>query len=124
VGDRGSDIDPLLIGPGGVFTVNTKNHPDATIWVGGNTFMTNGHRQPYVRNSRHEADRAAKLLTAACGFPVYVQGLIVIVNVNVNAEDVTIKTRPDGVNVTWRNNLVNWLLRHGDIHITETLDTI
>ena len=27
VGDRGSDIDHLLIGPGGVFTVNAKNHP-------------------------------------------------------------------------------------------------
>ncbi len=112
VGDRGSDIDHLLIGPGGVFTVNAKNHPGARIWVGGNTFMVNGHRQPYVRNSRYEAERAAKLLTAACGFPVYVQGLIV----TVNAEDVTIKTQPDGVNVTWRNNLAKWLLRHGDIH--------
>ncbi|MGA9749939.1 MAG: nuclease-related domain-containing protein [Nocardioides sp.] len=120
VGDRGSDIDHLLIGPGGVFTVNAKNHPGARIWVGGNTFMVNGHRQPYVRNSRYEAERAAKLLTAACGFPVYVQGLIV----TVNAEDVTIKTQPDGVNVTWRNNLVKWLLRHGDIHTTEALDAI
>ena len=120
VGDRGSDIDHLLIGPGGIFTVNTKNHPGAKIWVGGNTFMVNGHRQPYVRNSRYEAERAAKLLTAACGFPVYVQGLIV----TVNADDVVIKTQPDGVNVTWRNNLVKWLLRHGDIHAPETLDAI
>jgi hypothetical protein len=120
VGDRGSDIDHLLIGPGGVFTVNTKNHPDAKIWVGGNTFMVNGHRQPYIRNSRYEAERAAKLLTAACGFPVYVQGLIV----TVNADDIVIKSQPDGVNVTWRNNLVKWLLRHGDIHTTETLDSI
>lgn len=120
VGDRGSDIDHLLIGPGGVFTVNTKNHPGAKIWVGGNTFMVNGHRQPYIRNSRYEAERAAKLLTAACGFPVYARGLIV----TVNADEITIKTQPDGVNVTWRNNLVKWLLRHGDIHTTETLDTI
>ena len=73
VGDRGSDIDHLLIGPGGVFTVNAKHHPGAKIWVGGNTFMVNGHRQPYVRNSRYEATRAAKLLTAACGFPVHVE---------------------------------------------------
>ncbi len=27
VGDRGSDIDHVVIGPGGVFTVNTKTHP-------------------------------------------------------------------------------------------------
>jgi hypothetical protein len=120
VGDRGSDIDHLLIGPGGIFTVNAKNHPGAKIWVGGNTFMVNGHRQPYVRNARYEAERAAKLLTAACGFPVHVQGLIV----TVNADDVVIKSEPDGVNVTWRDNLVKWLLRHGDIHAPETLDAI
>ena len=55
VGTRGSDIDHLVIGPGGVFTINTKNHPDAKIWVGGDTFMVNGNRQPYIRNARHEA---------------------------------------------------------------------
>ena len=42
VGDKGSDIDHLVIGPGGVFTLNTKHHPKAKIWVGGNTFMVNG----------------------------------------------------------------------------------
>lgn len=120
VGDRGSDIDHLVIGPGGIFTVNAKNHPNAKIWVGGNTFMVNGHRQPYIRNARYEADRAAKLLAAACGFPVHVQGLIV----TVNAQDVVIKSEPDGVNVTWRNNLVKWLLRHGDIHGSDTLDAV
>ena len=120
VGDRGSDIDHLIIGPGGVFTVNAKNHPKAKIWVGGNTFMVNGHKQPYIRNSRYEAARAAKLLTAACGFPVHVEGLIV----TVNADDVVIKSQPDGVYVTWRNNLAKWLLSHGDIHTPETIDAI
>ena len=31
VGDRGSDIDHLVIGPGGIFTVNAKHHPGASI---------------------------------------------------------------------------------------------
>ncbi|GAW49073.1 MULTISPECIES: nuclease-related domain-containing protein [unclassified Nocardioides] len=35
VGTRGSDIDHLVVGPGGVFTVNAKNHPHAKVWVGG-----------------------------------------------------------------------------------------
>ena len=74
VGNRGSDIDHVVIGPGGVFTLNTKHHPGAKIWVGGDTFMVDGHKQPYIRNSRHEASRAAKLLTSACGFPVHVEG--------------------------------------------------
>ncbi|MEF2162577.1 nuclease-related domain-containing protein, partial [Pseudomonas aeruginosa] len=33
VGNRGSDIDHLIIGPGGVFTANAKHHPGAKIWV-------------------------------------------------------------------------------------------
>ncbi len=60
--------------PGGVFTVNAKNHPDASVWVSGETFMVNGRRVPYVRNSRHEAQRATQLLTDAVGFPVFVTG--------------------------------------------------
>lgn len=76
VGDRGSDIDHVVIGPGGVLTVNAKNHPNTNIWVGGDTFMVNGQRVPYVRNSRHEAKRAGRLLSEQAGFPVTVLGVI------------------------------------------------
>jgi hypothetical protein len=120
VGDLGSDIDHLIVGPGGIFTVNAKHHPGAKIWVGGNTFMVNGNRQPYIRNSRHEAARAAKLLTTACGFPIHVEGLIV----TVNADDVTVKNGPDGVHVVPRTQVTRWLLRHGDILTDQNLDTI
>lgn len=33
VGESGSDIDHLAIGPGGVFTLNAKHHPGARIWI-------------------------------------------------------------------------------------------
>lgn len=111
VGNKGSDIDHVLIGHGGVFTINAKHHPKAKIWVGGNTFLVDGHKTQYIRNSRYEAARAAKLLTEACGFPVHVEGLIV----TVNATDVIIKNNPDGVHVTWRKNLADWVQRHGDV---------
>jgi hypothetical protein len=120
VGERGSDIDHLVIGPGGVFTVNAKHHPRAKVWVGGNTVMINGNRVPYVRNSRHEAARAAKLLSEAVGFPVHVEGLIV----TVNAADVVVKNQPDGVSVVPRMQVAKWLLRHGDIYSLEALDTV
>ena len=96
VGDRGSDIDHVVIGPAGVFTINAKHHPGASIWVGGNTFMVNGHRQPYVRNSRHEAQRAGKLLTAACGFPVTVTGLIAVMGAQ---KGYTVREQPPGGDV-------------------------
>lgn len=120
VGNRGSDIDHLIVGPGGVFTANAKHHPDAKIWVGGNTVMVNGNKPPYVRNSRHEANRAAELLTRACGFPVFVEGLIV----TVNAADVVVKSQPEGVTVVPRMQVTKWLLRHGEILDLPTIDAI
>lgn len=111
VGNRGSDIDHLIIGPGGVFTANAKHHPGAKIWVGGSTFMVNGTKQHYIRNARHEATRAADILTTGCGFPVHVEGVIV----TVNADDVVVKSQPDGVSVVPRMQITNWLLRHGEV---------
>jgi hypothetical protein len=77
IGTNDSDIDHLLICPAGVFTINTKYHRNAYLWVGGNTVMVNGTRHPYVRNSRFEAQRASRLLSKAVGTTVTVRGLIV-----------------------------------------------
>ena len=110
VGNRGSDIDHVVIGPGGVFTVNAKHHPRASVWVGGNTFLVNGQRQPYIRNSRHEAQRASRLLTAACGFPVAAVGLIAVMGAH---EGFTVKEQPPGgdVHVITRREIDRWLRR-------------
>src|SRR5215218_1974792 len=86
VGANGADIDHLVIGPAGVFTLNAKHHPDARIWVAGDTVMVNGVRYPYIRNSRHEAMRASRLLSVAAGFSIPVTGIVV----PVGAEDVMI----------------------------------
>lgn len=120
VGARGADIDHLVIGPGGVFTLNTKHHPGARIWVGGDTFMVDGHKQPYIRNSRHESARAAKLLSSACGFPVHAEGVIV----TVNADDIVVKKAPVGVHVVPRMQVARWLGRHGPIHPESVLEAI
>ena len=115
VGDRGSDIDHLVIGPGGVYSLNAKHHPGAKVWVAGNTFMVNGQRQPYLRNSRHESQRASKLLTAATGQQVSVTGVVV----PIGADDIVIKQPPVDVVVINRMRLVKWLQAR-----TETLDTV
>jgi hypothetical protein len=105
VGDRGSDIDHVVVGPAGVFTLNAKHHPDARIWVKGDYVGVNGRGQPYVRNSRHEARSAARRLSAAAGTPVVVTGLIV----PVGADSLTIKEQPTNVVVVARFGLVAWL---------------
>jgi hypothetical protein len=105
VGENGADIDHLVVGPAGVFTLNSKHHPDAKIWIRGDTFLVNGHGQPYVRNSRHEARRAARLLAAATGCPVPVTGVVM----PVGAADLVIKQLPDDVAIVNRMRLVKWL---------------
>lgn len=104
VGERGSDIDHVVIGPGGVFTINTKHHPKAAIWVGGDTFMVNGQRVPYIRNSRFEAGRASRLLSEHVGFPVPVMGLIAVVGAR---RGFTVKSQPGdgGVRVIGRRGV-------------------
>ena len=44
VGSAGADIGHLVIGPGGTFTVNTKNHPRKKIWAGGTGFVVDGQK--------------------------------------------------------------------------------
>jgi hypothetical protein len=96
IGNRGSDIDHVLIGRGGVYTINTKNHPGKKVWVSPRQVLVNGHPEPYLRNSRFEAERATKLLTAAVGFPVFAKPVLVFLTGTL-IPDVTIKQQPADV---------------------------
>lgn len=120
VGFRGSELDHLVIGPGGVFTATAKDLREARVWVGGTSFLVDGQKQPYVWHARHEATRAGTLLTEACGAPVHVEGLIV----TVNAKTLVVKSQPEGVSVVPRMQVARWMRRHGDIHTSETVDTV
>ncbi len=117
---NGADIDHLVLGPGGVFSLNAKHHPGGNVWVGGNTLMIDGQRQPYIRNSRHEAQRASKLLTEASGFLVPVTGMVVPVGAN----NITIKTPPDDVHVVNRMALSRWLRARPEVLSLEHLDAV
>lgn len=79
---RDVDIDHLLIGPGGVFCINTKHHRGARVWVGDDSVKIGGQSYPYVRKSRAEARRASSALTRACGFPVEVRPVLAFVDVD------------------------------------------
>ncbi|MEC4016203.1 nuclease-related domain-containing protein [Streptomyces sp. H27-D2] len=80
---RDVDVDHLLIGPGGVFSVNTKHHHGKTVWVGDDSVkVDNGRPQPYARKSRAEAKRVRRVLERHCGFEVPVEPVIVFVGVS------------------------------------------
>ncbi len=106
VGTNNSDIDHLAVGPGGVFTINAKHHHDANVWVGEDALMVSGIWKHYVRNSRHEAESASKLLSATANTAVSVRGLIVPVGV----ADLTVKEQPSDVQVVDGSQLVDFLM--------------
>lgn len=56
VGQRGADIDHVVIGPFGVVTVNTKT-TGTTVWVGEHALTLGGKSVDYLRQSRQEAAR-------------------------------------------------------------------
>lgn len=77
---RGVDIDHLLIGLGGVFSVNTKRHPGKAVWVGDEMVRVNhGPPHPYPRKSRAEARRVQKVLSRFCDFEIPVEPVLVFV---------------------------------------------
>jgi hypothetical protein len=86
---NGADIDHLVIGPPGVFTINTKHHRDAREWVGDNMVKVNNFKHPdYLRNSRHEAASAAKILTGSVVIDVAVTPVLAFVGASsINARD-------------------------------------
>ncbi|MEV8317772.1 nuclease-related domain-containing protein [Streptomyces sp. NPDC059900] len=79
---RDVDIDHLLIGPGGVFSINTKRHFGKSVWVGDEMAKVGyGPPQPYARKSKAEAARVQAVLERYAGIPVQVQPVIVFVGV-------------------------------------------
>lgn len=81
-----------------------QDSPGGKIWVGRNAIRVNGFAVPYLRNSRHEAARAAKLHTGAVGFDVVVRPALVFLTGTL-IPDVTIKQRPDDVLILDRRDV-------------------
>ncbi|WP_074712359.1 nuclease-related domain-containing protein [Arthrobacter alpinus] len=111
VGKADTDIDHVVIGPAGVFTLNTKNHSGQKVWVGGNTFMVNGTKTTYISKAVSEARRAARVLGKATGREVNVAALLVLIE----PRSLTVKTGLDGVEIVNAGNLRRWFSRQPHI---------
>ncbi len=109
VGHRGADIDHAVIGPAGVFTVNTKHHPQANVWVHGKIVRVNQKSHPYVARSQSEATRASRLLSQSCGFFVPCIAILAMVGAK---GGIRVKTQPAGGSVVVMDytRLLDWLL--------------
>ena len=106
VGTKEADIDHLVVGPGGVFTINTKHHRGKAIWVANRTLMVSGHRQPHIRNAEHEAARVTRLVHQRLRLDGRVRPIVAIHG----AASLVVKERPDLVAVLDARHLRRWLL--------------
>jgi hypothetical protein len=105
VGEAGTSLDHLVIGPGGVFTINTKVL-DGKIWLGPHSVLLNRRRTDFLPRASAEAERASELLSAALGRPVVVRAALAIL-----ADDWTIRRRPIDVYVDATRGVRDWVLR-------------
>jgi len=105
VGDAGANIDHLVIGPRGVFTINTRNLT-GKVWVGPKSILHNRRRTDFLANASAEARLASRLLSAAIGRPVEVRGVLAIL-----CDDWTVKQRPADVYVDATRGVKDWMLR-------------
>lgn len=104
VGTNGAIIDHLVIGPAGVFTVNTKNLA-GDVWLAARTLRVNGRMTDYLPKATSEARRAARLLGKAVGRPIAVKPVLSII-----ADDWTIKDTPTDVFIAAPRAVKKWLL--------------
>ena len=104
IGDRGANVDHFVVGPGGVFTINTKNLT-GEVRVNPRSIVHNGHRTSFLPKAASEARRAAGLLEAALGKVVQVRGVLAIL-----ADEWVIKERPSDVFVGGPRGVKHWML--------------
>jgi Nuclease-related domain len=119
VGSNDTDIDHVVIGPPGVFTLNTKNHLGKRVTVYEYAIYVGGAQQPYIAKSRAEGKRGSKLLSSACGFGVVVHPVVVIM-----ADELVVKGSPKQVDVVGRRRIAEWLDRRPSLLSPERIEAI
>ena len=107
VGAHGSDIDHLVVGPGGVFTINTKHHSGKEVWVGKQCMCVAGQKVHHIRNAEFEAARVTKLVRERMPLLTPVQPVIALVA----PKQLIIREKPEQVKVVDAQHLRTWLMK-------------
>lgn len=103
-GAKGTNIDHLVIGVGGVFTVNTKNIA-GNVWVAERVLMVNGTKTSYLPAAVSEARDVERRLSNATRSAVRAHPLLVFL------DPPTIRAMPSDVTVLEAAHVREWLRR-------------
>jgi hypothetical protein len=104
IGERGANVDHVVVGPSGLFTINTKNL-SGKVWVGPRTLLHDGYRTDYLPKAAAEARAASRRLSSAVGRRIDARAIIAII-----ADDVVVKQQPPDVRVVRPGGLKGWLV--------------
>jgi hypothetical protein len=116
IGRGETDVDHIVVGPTGVFSINSKNHSGQRVFVGGGSFIIGGQRTPHIRNSLSEGKRATKLLSDAASCPILVQPLLVV-----SADQIKRGSKAPSVVVLTPGSVRRWILSLPRVHSAEAV---
>ena len=124
VGRGGADIDHLLVGPGGVVTLNTKNRPNvARVRVYRHQIYCDTHATNYPAAVRDEAVKVSGVLSNACGFAVSVRpGLVILTGAT--RPQFEIHEDPDDILILDRVSLIPTISQLPPVYDADTVSTV
>jgi hypothetical protein len=106
LGGHGWDIDHVLVGPGGVVTINTKQHRGKRVTVDERTVLVDDRPVPYLRHAKFEAERVTTMLQERRSLTSPVIPLVVFVA----PRSIAVRTLPPQVTVVDVRDLADWLV--------------
>jgi len=115
IGAHATDIDHIVLGPGGIFSLSVKNVGDAALWVGGRKAVVDDQPVDFVRRAQSEGASAARSLSNAAGGPVQITPLIVV------NRPARLTLRDPAVDVVTVRGLSSWLQRRRRTHSPESV---
>jgi hypothetical protein len=119
IGSKGTDIDHLVIGPAGSFSLNTKNHCRGHVTVYADGVVVNRRQTRYLEASRSEARKVSRILERVVGYPVDVTPVVVVI-----ADSFAPKEQPVDVRVVARKRKRQWFEALPKILDAETVEGV
>lgn len=113
IGSRGANLDHLLIGPAGVFTLNTKNL-SGQLKVYERAIYQNGHKTGFVPGVLREARKVQERLSNASGHPVTAWSVLVLAG----KCEVLVKKPPTDLTIISASKLGRWLTQLPGVKLT------
>ena len=119
IGSRGANVDHLVIGPSGVFTINTKN-VSGPVWVAERALLVAGTKHSeFLPKAVNEAANVSTMLSRAVGTHVDVTPAIVFVD-----SELTVKAMPTDVTVLGIEQLARWLKSRPTVFTSEQVNAL